>query len=358
MKNFNFLMYQAVSEGVFPGAVLLVSKEDKVVFFKAFGYANLFTKNAVTRDTVFDLASLTKPLATTLAVMVLIQQGKLSLEQQIGSILPSFHKTEKEKITIKHLLCHMSGLPDFRPYYVKLSQLPIGDRRPALRELLLKEPLLSAIGEKVLYSDLGFMILNWVIETVSGKRLDYFVYETIYHSLGLEHLFFVDLTATPRTGDFAATERCPWRHILLEGRVHDDNAYAAGGVEGHAGLFGIAADVHRLLLELLSTFHGYPLVGVVEKALLKTFFARQENSDRALGFDLPSTIDASCGNYFSRSSVGHLGFTGTSFWMDLEKSVIIILLTNRVHPTRDNDKIKGFRPKLHDAVMRSINNEI
>jgi CubicO group peptidase (beta-lactamase class C family) len=351
-------MYQAVSEGVFPGAVLLVSKEDKIVFFEAFGYANLFSKNVTTRDTVFDLASLTKPLATTLSVMVLIQQGKLSLEQRIDWILPRFRKTEKKEIKIKHLLCHVSGLPDYRPYYVDLSLLPVDHRKPALRELLLKEPLLYPIGKKVLYSDLGFMVLNWVIETVSGKRLDHFVYETIYHPLGLENLFFVDLATTTRAGNFAATERCPRRHILLEGLVHDDNAYAVGGIEGHAGLFGIAADVHRLLLELLFTFHGYPSVGVLQKTLLKRFFTRQAHTDRALGFDLPSTIDASCGNYFSRSSVGHLGFTGTSFWMDLEKSMIIILLTNRVHPNRNNDKIKGFRPKLHDAVMKSITNKI
>ncbi len=138
--------------------------------------------------------------------------------------------------------------------------------------------------------------------------------------------------------------------------IHDENAYVMGGVEGHAGLFGTAADVNILLSTLLASFHGETSIHIFEKDLIHVFFRRQHDSDRALGFDMPSWPDSSCGKYFSERSVGHLGFTGTSFWVDLESSITVILLTNRVHPSRDNIKIRTFRPKLHNTVMEAIMN--
>jgi serine-type D-Ala-D-Ala carboxypeptidase len=211
----------------------------------------------------------------------------------------------------------------------------------------------------VIYSDIGFMILCWVIEQVSGNRLDRFVMKEIYHPLGLENLFFVDLDSTPRQAEFAATELCSWRNILLEGTVHDDNAYVLGGIQGHAGLFGTARDVLSLLSELMAAYLGSSCAGVFDTDLIQMFFKQREHTGRALGFDTPSPIDPSCGQYFSKNTVGHLGFTGTSFWMDLDRNVTIILLTNRVHPSRNNNKIKAFRPKLHDRVMKElINNSL
>jgi CubicO group peptidase (beta-lactamase class C family) len=153
---------------------------------------------------------------------------------------------------------------------------------------------------------------------------------------------------------FAATEQCPWRKDLLVGRVHDENTYVMGGVQGHAGLFGTAVDVHRLLVELLSAYHGRPLAGCFEPDLVRLFFQRWAGTDRTLGFDTPSVENSSSGRFFSTNTVGHLGFTGTSFWMDLDQAVIVILLTNRIHPTRNNETIRQFRPKLHDAVMKRI----
>ncbi len=354
MLQVDQMMRQAVSDGVFPGGVLLVSAGDSVVFFEAYGHANLLEGRLMARNTIFDLASLTKPLATTLAVMRLVQQSRLKLEQGIGSILPPFVGTGKEQIRIQNLLCHNSGLPDHRPYYKSLCELDKRDRKDALRRLLLEEPLIHPAGEQVLYSDLGFMILCWVVEQVSGDRLDRFVGKEVYTRLGLENLFFVDLDAAPRKANFAATERCPWRKVLLCGAVHDDNAYAVGGVDGHAGLFGAAEDVYRLLSALLFNFHGHPAIHVFEQALLREFFKPQGNTGRALGFDMPSAIESSCGRFFSKRSVGHLGFTGTSFWMDLDRDIIVILLTNRIHPSRDNNRIKTFRPKLHDKIMKNI----
>lgn len=350
----NNLMEEAVANDIFPGGVLLVGAADSVVFFEAYGYADIFSKRPMTKETVFDLASLTKPLATTLAVMQLVAQQKLRLDQDLASILPQFKNSDKSRITIKQLLCHTSGLCDYRPYYESLDKLPRNRRKDALRDFLVSEPLINPPGAKVLYSDPGFMILNRAVEQVAARRLDQFVEAEIYGRLGIENLFFVDLDSEPRDVQFAATERCPWRNKLVAGEVHDENAYAVGGIEGHAGLFGTAADVHRLLCVLLNDFHGQSENILFKKELLQTFFRQDGRSGRALGFDAPSSTGSSCGQYFSKKSVGHLGFTGTSFWMDLARGVIVILLTNRVHPSRDNVKIKAFRPQLHDMVMTLI----
>ena len=349
-------MKQAVSNKVFPGGVLLVSTVGSEIFFQAYGYANIFSSRQMTSHTVFDLASFTKPLATTLAIIKLISQQKLELGQHLGSILSQFNSTDKGRISIENLLYHNSGFPDYRPYYKVLCKLDPNLRKDALRELLVKEPLINPPGKEVMYSDIGFMILCWVIEQVSGNRLDRFVTKEIYHPLGLENLFFVDLDSTPRQVKFAATELCSWRNILLEGAVHDDNAYVVGGIQGHAGLFGTAKDVLSLLSELMAAYLGSPSTGVFDTDLIQSFFKRQEHTGRVLGFDTPSPVGSSCGQYFSKETVGHLGFTGTSFWMDLDRRVIIILLTNRVHPSRDNNKIKAFRPKLHDRVMKKLIN--
>ena len=354
MKTADLLMKQDISENVFPGAVLLVSRNERLVFLKAYGFADVFTKRAMATDTIFDLASLTKPLATTLAVMMLIQQNMMGLDQNLGSIDPTFTNSEKDRIKIKHLLAHVSGLPDYKPYYLQLGELPQKKRKSALQELLLAEPLVAPIGEQVLYSDLGFMILKWIVESVCGQRLDRLVQEHIYHPSGIHGLYFIDLAAGAPKGNFAATEKCPWRNAVLNGQVHDENAYVMGGIGGHAGLFGSAEEVHSLLSILLSVYQGNRSDFLLRKELVQLFFNRQNFAGRALGFDSPDSRDASCGKYFAESSVGHLGFTGTSFWMDLEKSVIVILLTNRVHPGRDNDQIKAFRPILHDTVMKEL----
>ena len=220
--------------------------------------------------------------------------------------------------------------------------------------MLVAEPLIHPVGRQTVYSDIGFMILEWLIEHICGKRLDRFVFERIYSPLGLGNLFFIDLDAPQPQGLFAATEQCSWRNKLLTGQVHDENAYVAGGIQGHAGLFGTTGDVHRLLRELMSAYHGEPSAGLFQTELVRLFFRRLPDTDKALGFDAPAAHNSSSGRFFSMNSVGHLGFTGTSFWMDLDRSIIVILLSNRVHPTRENTAIKEFRPKLHDAVMKQL----
>jgi CubicO group peptidase (beta-lactamase class C family) len=355
MKTTDYLMKKAVSEGVFPGAVLLVSKETDQVIFDAYGAARIDPERRMTRETVFDLASLTKPLATTLGVMILVQKGELFLEQEIGTIISAFHGTDKERVTIRQLLAHNSGLPDYRPYYKSLMTFVPERGKGGLEEMLLSERLIAAPGTQTVYSDIGFMILGWVMEVVTKTPLNLFIEETIYHPLGLQNLFFLPLDSEKLRShiDFAATEECQWRKKVLEGEVHDDNAYAIGGVAGHTGLFGTAQDIHRLLVELLNAYHGRPNSGLFRPEMVHAFFKRQIGG-RALGFDTPTRPGSSSGRYFSKHSVGHLGYTGTSFWIDLERSIIVILLTNRVHPSRENDQIKTFRPIIHDAIMEGL----
>jgi serine-type D-Ala-D-Ala carboxypeptidase len=350
------LIGRGLEDGVFPGAVILVADREGIVWHRAFGVANLDTRQAVTLETVFDLASLTKPLATTLAIMMLVDWGETGLDQPLGDIIDAFKGSAKGSITLGHLLSHTSGLPDYRPYYVTLSKLSMDIRKETRRKLLVEEPLVNPVGEQTLYSDLGFMILGWVVEELSGRRLDRFVAETIYGPLGLDRLFFVDLGAPPPQASFAATERCAWRNMLLEGKVHDDNAFAVGGIDGHAGLFGTAEDVYRLVSFLLSAYFDRGGAPVFKGDLVRLFFERSKDRDRTLGFDTPSPEDSSSGRYFSFRSVGHLGFTGTSFWVDLTRELTVVLLTNRVHPSRENTRITDFRPIFHDIVMAHLIN--
>jgi CubicO group peptidase (beta-lactamase class C family) len=355
MKSVHSMMQHAVSEKIFPGGILLVSKSGSVLFHEAYGTANIFTKQLVTHDTVFDLASLTKPLATSLAAMILIQEGKLKLDQKLGTIIPALKNTPKSEIQICHLLSHTSGLPDYRPYYLKICKSPTKLRKETLRKYLAKEPLISSVGEKTIYSDLGFMMLDWLIETFSGCRMDQYIAKKIYQPLGLTGLFFIDLEDDIPEKRYAATEKCPWRQRLMNGMVHDENAFTTGGIAGHAGLFGTAESIHKLLIELLNSYRGVSQKNIFEEKMVRNFLNRKSMAERALGFDVPSKEGSSCGDFFNKeATVGHLGFTGTSFWVDLNQMIIVILLTNRIHPTRNNERIKIFRPELHNAVMKQI----
>jgi CubicO group peptidase (beta-lactamase class C family) len=351
MPEVDRMMQQALADGVFPGAVLLVGRGSQLLIHAAYGTANLRTRRPMTTTTVFDLASLTKPLATTLAVMRLHQQGRLDVDQRLPTVLPSFAGSDKSGVTIAQLLSHTSGLPDYRPFYLQLATQPAAQRKAVLREWLVKEPLLSPPGERALYSDLDFMILEWVVEAVSGRHLDRFVTEEIYAPLRVGSLFFIDLNQAPPSGPYAATEQCAWRGRLIEGEVHDENAHVLGGVAGHAGLFGTAAGVHRILSELLRAYQRSPGGRLFDPRTVRRFFQRVPGTDKALGFDMPASVTPSCGRFFPPSSIGHLGFTGTSFWVHLEQSLDVILLTNRVHPARANIAIRGFRPLIHDAIM-------
>jgi len=276
----------------------------------------------------------------------------------------------KNLTTIRHLLNHSSGLPAWKPYYEdvvkneKAGRINFVASRAAkayVLEQIHRDKPLSPPGTVSLYSDLGFMLIAEVVEAITGATLDRFCLERIFKPLGLRSTGFVDLTELrtrriqPVTAMIAPTENCPWRKKVLCGEVHDDNAYAVGGVAGHAGLFSSARDIYNLLVHLGRCYQGNR--GLLSQSLLQEFLTRDEsvmNSTFALGWDTPSPAQSASGSCFSARSVGHLGFTGTSVWWDLEKNCQVTLLTNRVHPSRKNEKIREFRPYIHDLIMKTV----
>lgn len=352
------LLLEAVAGGVFPGAVLLVARHKKTLFCEAVGNgAGLPAPRLMTSQTRFDLASLTKPLATALTVLCLVSQEKLQLDDSLAELLPSTNiPQDKKEITLRQLLCHCSGLPAWKPYYLSLQTLPLKDRKPSLRQMILQEPLDSSPGTVTTYSDLGFLLIEWILEQISGQNLHHFTRQNIFGHLGCATPAFLPLDrgSVQDPYEFADTEYCSWRARTLSGQVHDENAYVLGGVAGHAGLFGTASEVKCVLDAILDTFSTGNTSAPWSKERLSEFLrpARLDPASTwALGFDTPGSSNSSAGHHFSAETVGHLGFTGTSFWLDLQREMAVILLTNRIHPSRDNEKIKDFRPLLHDTVM-------
>ena len=347
------MMQQGVASGVFPGAVLLVACQGKVVHHQAYGFADLFSRRKMTLETVFDLSSLTKPLATTLAVMRLVRENRLDLASPLAVLCPELQDSDKSGITSAQLLSHCAGLPAWQPYFMQLRHFPLARRTPILRQWLLKEALAYAPGRAICYSDIGFLLLQWGIEMLAGVALGRYVSQAIYRALGIKEVFAQGLAdATPAR--FAATELCPWRKRLLLGEVHDDNAFVLGGLSAHAGLFGTARGVFELLNILLQAEHDQQGRAFLDSKLVRAFFTRQPGSTWALGFDTPACANSSAGVHFSPDTIGHLGFTGASFWADRQQEIIVVLLTNRVHPSRFNTSMRAFRPALHDMIMETV----
>ncbi|MFP4306026.1 MAG: serine hydrolase domain-containing protein [Desulfococcaceae bacterium] len=342
------LMEWAARSGVFPGAVLATGPAGQIRFRKAVGIADCRDGRPVEWDTVFDLASLTKPLATALAFLKLWGSGRLHPEDRLARWLPETAAMRKGQIRLFELLDHTGGFPAHRPFYRKLRGLPPLRRKAALRQWLTRVPLERPPGRKTLYSDLGFMVLEWALERAGGEPFHSRVVEEIYRPLGLG-LHFPLLRPDPDLR-YAATERCGWRNRMLKGEAHDENAHVCGGVSGHAGLFGTAEDVFRLLSRLFEAFRGKGQTFFGPAANVRRLLTLTGPGRRTMGFDVPGGPRPSCGDRFSRRTVGHLGFTGTSFWMDQEADRIVVLLSNRVHPSRWNQRIRRFRPVLHDAV--------
>jgi len=366
------LMDAAVGRGVFPGAVLLVRGPDPVFYLRAFGCRSLEPERSPLEEgTIFDLSSLTKPLATSVAMMLLLQDGKIRLDDRITRFFHNFGVHGKSYITFRHLLGHCSGLPAWRPYYKDILQierkggrvnfLATRGAKDYVYQEIQRERVEAAPGQRALYSDLGFILLGAVIEEISGVSLDRFCRDRIFRPLGLRSTAFVDLSLvrtrqlTPIKEMIAPTERCPWRKRILCGEVHDDNAYAMGGVSGHAGLFSSARDVDTLLGHLEHCYVGTD--HFVAPEILREFWQRDPtvpDSTWALGWDTPSPEGSAAGSLFSPHTVGHLGFTGTSIWVDLERGCHVILLSNRVHPSRENNAIREFRPLIHDAINQAL----
>ncbi|MFH1980874.1 MAG: serine hydrolase domain-containing protein [Pseudomonadota bacterium] len=347
------VMAAAIAARAFPGAVLLAGQGDRIFFHRAYGQADLFRRRPMTFDTVFDLASVTKPLATTLVAMHLAARGVLELDRPVADTLSEYFPAAAPRYTPRMLLSHTAGLAAWRPFFQTLARVPLSARRSLLLEMLSREPAISPPGSTTLYSDVGFLILAWLLEVLSGRPLAETLEKNIYPEMGGEGLFFPAISGSSGH-HYAAGQLCPWRARLLTGVVDDENAFILGGAAGHAGLFGTALAVHRVVAALWQCFSGDIALSAFSPETVRAFLSPPAGGGRALGFDVPSGDQPSCGAYFSTPTIGHLGFTGVSFWLELTTGVHIVLLTNRTHPYRFAEGIKNFRPAIFDALMAAV----
>ena len=359
-EKLSFLFDLALKKGIFPGAAVGVvggSPGQRKKYIVTFGHRALVPEvKQLDQEVFFDLASLTKPLATTLAVLSLIKEKKIRLDDGLDDLLEREVPEKKRKITLFHLLNHCSGLAAHRHFYKELIHFPKDRREEILLSRILAEPFEYETGTGAIYSDLGFMLLGRMIEIKARKKLDQYVENRILMPLDLEKDLFFNTLDGKKEKKYAATENCPWRKKIISGEVHDQNSYAIGGVSGQAGLFGTINGVLSLVSMLHDIYQGWTSHPYFKKEDLKKFFRKQnlvKNSSWGLGFDTPSKKGSSGGKFISEKSVGHLGFTGTSFWIDPQKQLVMVLLTNRIHP-RIKEGIKTFRPLFHDAVISSL----
>jgi CubicO group peptidase (beta-lactamase class C family) len=364
---------QAIAKAQIPGAVVLAQmpRDGELLAHESVRGAAVLKPEriAMARDTIFDLASLTKPIVTATSVMLLAAEGRIDLDDPVAKVLPPFGERGKEGVTIRHLLTHTSGLKPWRPFHEALleRERKKGERllgTPAAKEAVLERIYRGALvhepGEAAVYGDLDFILLGAVVEAVAGLPLDAFAAERIFRPLGMTQTRFIRLgDGAPELPDaerrrFAATEACPWRRRVLWGEVHDPNAWAMGGVAGHAGLFAPADDVLRFATAVLDVWHGRS--DLLPRDWLRRFLTKNAAPDQttwALGWDTPTPGASSSGRHFSPTSVGHLGFTGTSFWIDLEREAVVVMLTNRVHLVAKKSKFE-LRPIVHDLLMESF----
>lgn len=370
MSAIRDVLEDGVGRGAYPGAVLVVSQAGTRVLEEVVGKRSSEKgSEPMQLDTVFDLASLTKPLATTLAFLVLVRQGRLSFDDRVTRFFHNFGVHQKTHVTFRHLLTHSSGLAAHRAFYKEASKLArrklnfLGSREAKewVFEQIHREKLDHPPGEKAVYSDLGFMLLGQAVETISGLTLDRFCQRHLFAPVGLRALSFIDLSqvraqrVSPVAERIAPTQKCAWRKRILCGEVDDENAWAMGGVAGHAGLFGAARDVDALgrIVEGASLGEN----DFLPRELVEQMWEIDTSvpgSTRTLGWDTPSREGSSAGSRVSARTVGHLGFTGTSLWIDRDRRLVITLLTNRGNPVRDNDRIRELRPRIHDAVLETF----
>jgi CubicO group peptidase (beta-lactamase class C family) len=353
------MLREAVEAHVFPAVSVEVGTSTTVLWSAAVG-AHTFDPHATTAtpQTIFDLASLTKVIATATLAMRAVDDGRLGLDDLVASRLPEWRGTDRENVTVRDLLAHCSGLPAYLPFFRDYTG------RQEFQHAISTLPLEYQPRTQSVYSDLGFILLGFLLEDAAASSDHAGLpgtsdpraslqgqFQRLASFIGTEPLTFNPPRAwRPRT---APTEVDRWRGRLLTGEVHDENAWALGGAAGHAGLFGTAAAVGAFARAVIRTLAGERVLA--DPATCRVFAQRAgvPASSRALGWDtmLPTS---SCGTKLSASAIGHTGFTGTSLWIDWERDLWVVVLSNRVHPTRDNDAIREFRPRFHDAVVDAI----
>jgi len=367
-------LQSAVNDGVFPGVVLAVRLRGQAPYLAAAGQLSSESDSPpVEVSTLYDLASLTKPLVTVTSILLLVQRGELRLDDPIEKGIPELAGSLVGLASLNDLLTHSSGLPGWRPLYEKLygdtavtgavtQGIDPAAARSAVLNLIRDEPAVYVRGTRSLYSDLGFILLGLLVERTAGVMLDEWYRRAVTDPLGAALLLFAPVSGsvipgeafTKKTAGIAPTEYDPWRRRWLRGEVHDENAAALGGIAGHAGLFGTAEGVLAVSGAWLEAYHGRD--SFFSPDLVRRFVTRQTGvpqSGWALGWDTP-TKSSSSGSHFSECSFGHLGYTGTSVWVDPIRKLEVVILSNRVHPSRRNEKIREFRPRLHDLIIREF----
>jgi len=354
----SFLLRSGVHSRAFPGASIEIGRRETVLWRAAFGALSYdHDAPAVQSDTIFDLASLTKVMATTTLTMRAVDEGLLALDDRVADWIPEWNGSDRKDVTIHHLLSHSSGLTAYLPFFRDYTG------RVEFQSAIATMPLEYEPGTRSIYSDLGFILLGFILEDVrsAGSARRGGVFDPAA-SLAAQFARVASLVTDqpltylpprqwrPRT---APTEHDNWRGRTLIGEVHDENAWALGGAAGHAGLFGTAAAVGAFARAALHTLAGNPILA--RAATMRSFIQRSNvpGSSRAMGWDtmLPTS---SCGTLMSATAIGHTGFTGTSLWIDWERDFYVVLLTNRVHPTRENHLLKELRPRIHDAVVEEL----
>ena len=350
----NDLLSALVDSGATPGAVVVAGTHDTVLAECAAGrlsYAG--DADPVTPDTIYDLASLTKVIVTTPLVMRLYEAGRLDLDAPVRRYVPEFGGDARDRVTIEDLLAHCGGLLWWTDLYRQARELPSAEAMRFYLKQICALPLDYEPRTRTVYSDLGFILLGAVLEQVTGIPLDRLAEDEIFVPLDMQ-----DIRHNPPTAlrsRIAPTEDDPERGGVLTGLVHDENACGLGGVAPHAGVFATA----RSLVPFAQMWLAQGAAGdsrVFDNATIRRFSRRAglvSGSSRALGWDTPAP-GGSCGNRFSPASCGHTGFTGTSLWIDLEQDLFVVLLTNRVHPTRDNPKLAELRPSFHDMLIDTL----
>lgn len=349
----NQFMEEAVESGVFPGAVLGIAQGEKLIYSQAFGKKAYDSNSDVSVDTVYDLASLTKVLITTTAIMQLNELGKLNLHDYLKDFFPEVRK-ELEDIRIDQLMMHTSGLPAI----VQLWKEP-GDREKVLEYLLNLEPE-GEPGKQILYGDPNFLLLGFLIEKLSGLELDQYAREYIIRPAGLKKTDFNPLAniADLEKEDIAPTEYCSWRERQIHGEVHDENCAFLGGYSGQAGLFSNIKDLVKLVAMIFNQDEKeINLLSPASSRMLANTYTRKDGERRGLGWAKGGNIRSSSGIYFGSKASGHTGFTGTSVWTLPESGLTVTLLSNRVNGGRENQKIIKLRPRLHNLIYSLLSQD-
>ncbi|HXE90721.1 MAG TPA: serine hydrolase domain-containing protein [Terriglobales bacterium] len=342
------MLDEGIADHAFPGAAVAVTHEGKLVALKGLGrFTYAASSPEVTAATVFDLASVSKVIATTAMAMVLYERGHLNLEAPLASVVPEFASADdprRRAVTFRMLLAHSSGLPAYERLFKTAAT------RDALLHAAFSIPLEADPGACAAYSDLGFIVLGEALARIAGEPLDSFCRREVFGPLGMAQTTFNPPAAWKSRIPPTVDDR-DFRRRIIQGEVHDENSSVLGGVAGHAGLFAPAADVATFAHMMLRGGHPILRPETVE------LFTRRESSppgtSRALGWDTPRHPSQS-GRHFSPRSFGHLGYTGASLWIDPDRALSVTLLTNRTFPDRSSQKIKEVRPRFHDAIIEAL----